>query len=65
MSAQFESMVKRMQHGFVARNGLFAELMAREGYIGIKQVLERLYRGFLSTLAEAREKIRPFGQTPW
>lgn len=24
MSAQFESMVKRMQHGFAARNGLFA-----------------------------------------
>lgn len=36
MSAQFESMVKRMQHGFAARNGLFAAMMTAGGYTGIK-----------------------------
>jgi aconitate decarboxylase len=35
MSAQYESEVKRMQHGFAARNGLLAALLARAGYIGI------------------------------
>ncbi|KAH8820271.1 putative immune-responsive protein [Xylogone sp. PMI_703] len=49
MAAQYESEVKRMQHGFAARNGLFAALMAKEGYIGIKKVFERPYGGFLST----------------
>ncbi|KAF7550234.1 hypothetical protein G7Z17_g5840 [Cylindrodendrum hubeiense] len=51
MSAQYESTVKRMQHGFAARNGLFAAFMARSGYAGIKQVLERPYGGFLSTFS--------------
>ena len=60
MSAQFESMVKRMQHGFAARNGLFAVLMAREGYIGIKRVLERPYGGFLSTFGLGSGKDPPF-----
>ena len=31
MSAQFESMVKRMQHGFAARNGLTAAALAGAG----------------------------------
>ncbi|KAL9122903.1 MAG: hypothetical protein Q9187_000554, partial [Circinaria calcarea] len=52
MSAQFGSMVKRMQHGFAARNGLFAALMARGGYTGIEQVLERPYGGFLKTFSQ-------------
>ncbi|OJJ45316.1 hypothetical protein ASPZODRAFT_143957 [Penicilliopsis zonata CBS 506.65] len=62
MAAQYESNVKRMQHGFAARNGLFAALMARSGYTGIKRVLERPYGGFLSTfsLGNGREpRYRP------
>jgi aconitate decarboxylase len=35
MSAQFESMVKRMQHGFASRNGLTAAALAAAGYVGI------------------------------
>src|SRR5271169_6598490 len=49
MSAQFESMVKRMQHGFAARNGLTAAALAAAGYVGIKRVFEREYGGWLST----------------
>ena len=52
MSAQYESMSKRMQHGFAARNGLFSALMSMEGYTGIDKVFERPYGGFLSTFAQ-------------
>lgn len=52
MSAQFGSMAKRMQHGFAARNGLFAALMARENYTGIEQVYETPYGGFLGCFGE-------------
>lgn len=52
MSAQFESEVKRMQHGFAARNGLFAALLARGGYVGIKKVYEREYGGFLEMFSK-------------
>src|SRR5271155_5592383 len=47
MSAQFESMVKRMQHGFASRNGLTAAALAASGYVGIKRVFERDYGGWL------------------
>lgn len=58
MSAQYESDVKRMQHGFAARNGLLAALLARKGYIGIKKVYERPYGGFLAQFGKGN------GQTP-
>lgn len=52
MSAQYEAMGKRMQHGFAARNGLYAAALAAAGYTGIDQVLERPYGGFLSVFGE-------------
>src|SRR5246500_3502994 len=52
MSAQFESMVKRMQHGFASRNGLTAAALAAVGYVGIKRVFEREYGGWLSVFGE-------------
>jgi aconitate decarboxylase len=52
MSAQFESMVKRMQHGFAARNGLTAAALAAAGYTGIKRVFERRYGGYLATFGQ-------------
>ena len=55
MSAQFESMVKRMQHGFAARNGLTAAALAAGGYVGIKRVFERDYGGFLTTFGEGHD----------
>ena len=58
MSAQFESEVKRMQHGFAARNGLFAAFLAQGGYVGIKKVYEREYGGFLDQFSKGN------GQTP-
>lgn len=52
MSAQFGSDAKRMQHGFAARNGLFAALIAKEGYTGIQEVFEVPYGGFLSCFSQ-------------
>src|SRR5450432_3796929 len=52
MSAMFESMVKRMQHGFASRNGLTAAALAAAGYVGIKRVFERPYGGWLSVFGE-------------
>jgi aconitate decarboxylase len=60
MSAQFESEVKRMQHGFAARNGLSAALLARGGYVGIKKVYEREYRGFLQMFSKGNGKTPQF-----
>lgn len=56
MSAQFGSDVKRMQHGFAARNGLFAALMAQGGYVGIKNVYEEPYGGFLAAFGQGSGK---------
>jgi 2-methylcitrate dehydratase PrpD len=55
MAAQFEAMCKRMHHGFAARNGLYAALLAAGGYTGIKRVFERPYGGFLSVFGEGHE----------
>jgi aconitate decarboxylase len=60
MSAQFESEVKRMQHGFAARNGLFAALMAKSGYVGIKKIYERPYGGFLATFGRGTGRDPPY-----
>ncbi|KAI0412191.1 hypothetical protein F5X98DRAFT_21863 [Xylaria grammica] len=56
MAAQFEGMVKRMQHGIAARNGLFGALLARNGYVGIKKVYERRYGGFLNMFSQGTTK---------
>src|SRR6202050_170845 len=53
MSAMYESMVKRMQHGFASRNGLTAAALAAAGYVGIKRVFERPYGGWLAVFGES------------
>ncbi|KAI0096022.1 2-methylcitrate dehydratase PrpD [Nemania sp. FL0031] len=58
MAAQYEGMIKRVQHAFAARNGLFGALLCRNGYVGIKKVFERRYGGFLSMFSQGN------GQTP-
>src|ERR1700690_1253488 len=55
MSAMYESMVKRMQHGFASRDGMVAAALAASGYVGIKRVFEREYGGWLSTFGEGHK----------
>src|SRR5580658_3997911 len=69
MSAQFESMVKRMQHGFASRDGLVAAALAASGRVGIKRVCEREYGGRLSTFGQGHkthpEQIYVGLGSPW
>jgi aconitate decarboxylase len=55
MAAQFGAMSKRMHHGFASRNGLYAAMLARGGYTGIKQVFEQPFGGYLSTFGEGHD----------
>ncbi|KIX04969.1 uncharacterized protein Z518_05841 [Rhinocladiella mackenziei CBS 650.93] len=57
MSAQYESEVKRMQHGFATRNGLLGTLLARNGYTGIKRVYEQKYGGFLTCFSRGNGMV--------
>ena len=62
-----------MQHGFAARNGLLAVLLARANYTGIEGVLERSYGGFIglysgnTSVAQIEEAGRAFANlgTVW
>lgn len=56
MSAQYEGMIKRVQHSFAARNGLYGALLARTGYVGIKKVFERPYGGYLAMFGKGSGK---------
>jgi 2-methylcitrate dehydratase PrpD len=52
MSAQYEAMGKRMQHGFAARNGFYSAALAASGYTGIDRVFEREYGGYVAVYGE-------------
>ena len=60
MSAQYEGMIKRAQHAFAARNGLFGALLARTGYVGIKKLFERPYGGFLAMFSTGNGRNPPY-----
>jgi aconitate decarboxylase len=60
MSAQFGSDAKRMHHGFAARNGLLAAILAQGGYTGIKGVFEQSYGGFLKQFSAGNGKEPPY-----
>jgi hypothetical protein len=61
MSAIYESMVKRMKHGFASRAGLTAAALAAAGDVGIKRVFERPYAGrlavFVMAIAPTRKRF--------
>ncbi|KAI5194237.1 hypothetical protein E4T39_08720 [Aureobasidium subglaciale] len=60
MSAQFGSMVKRMQHGFASRNGLSGAFLAQGGYTGIHAVYEQPYGGFMQAFSAGSTKDPPY-----
>lgn len=55
MAAQFGSMVKRMQCAKNAQSGLYAALLAAEGFTGIENVFEQEYGGFCTTFTQTRD----------
>ena len=51
MCSQFESMVKRFHAGRAAQSGFLSVALGRDGYVGIKNLLESEYGGYLGTLS--------------
>lgn len=52
MSAQYDSMVKRMHAGRAAQSGLYAAQLTRHGFRGIRSVFEYPYGGFPAVFTE-------------
>lgn len=66
MAAQFSSMVKRLHAGHAAQSGLMSALLAQRGFLGIPDLLENGYGGYLSTFSPTAEPdliLRGLGTT--
>lgn len=57
MAAQYGAMVKRMHAGRSAQSGLYAALLARDGFTGIRDVFEAPYGGFCSTFSRSSDRF--------
>jgi 2-methylcitrate dehydratase PrpD len=57
MAAQFGSMVKRMLCARGAQSGLYAALLAAEGFTGIEDIFEQPYGGFCSTFTQSNNQF--------
>jgi aconitate decarboxylase len=55
MASQFGSMVKRMLSAKAAQSGLYAALLAREGFTGIEDVFETGYGGYCTTFTQSED----------
>ena len=55
MAAQFGSMVKRMQCAKNAQSGLYAALLAAEGFTGIADVFDQPYGGYCTTFSQTKD----------
>src|SRR5580693_2757327 len=57
MAAQFGAMVKRMHAGRAAQSGLYAALLAKNGFTGIVDVFENPYGGFCTTFSRSTDRF--------
>ena len=57
MAAQFGAMVKRMHAGRSAQSGLYAALLAENGFTGIVNVFESEYGGFCTTFSRSQDRF--------
>jgi 2-methylcitrate dehydratase PrpD len=57
MAAQFGAMVKRMHAGRSAQSGLYAALLAENGFTGIMNVFESEYGGFCTTFSRSQDRF--------
>jgi len=57
MAAQYGAMVKRMHAGRAAQSGLYAALLAKEGFTGIADVFEAPYGGFCTTFSRSNDRF--------
>jgi aconitate decarboxylase len=57
MAAQYGAMVKRMHAGRAAQSGLYAALLAGQGFTGITDVFEAPYGGFCTTFSRSTDRF--------
>jgi 2-methylcitrate dehydratase PrpD len=57
MAAQFGSMVKRMLSAKGAQSGLYAALLAADGFTGIEDVFEEKYGGYCTTFTQSADQF--------
>ncbi len=57
MAAQYGAMVKRMHAGRAAQSGLYAALLAQNGFTGIVDVFEAPYGGFCTTFSRSQDRF--------
>jgi aconitate decarboxylase len=57
MAAQYGAMVKRMHAGRAAQSGLYAALLAEQGFTGIVDVFEAQYGGFCTTFSRSHDRF--------
>src|SRR5580658_3716935 len=57
MAAQYGAMVKRMHAGRAAQSGLYAALLANNGFTGIADVFEAPYGGFCTTFSRSQDRF--------
>src|ERR1700689_1805478 len=57
MAAQYGAMVKRMHAGRAAQSGLYAALLAGQGFTGIVDVFEAPYGGFCTTFSRSNDRF--------
>jgi aconitate decarboxylase len=57
MASQFGSMVKRMLSAKASQSGLYAALLAREGFTGIEDVFEAGYGGYCTTFTQSDDQF--------
>ncbi|MGC1777652.1 MAG: MmgE/PrpD family protein [Xanthobacteraceae bacterium] len=57
MAAQYGAMVKRMHAGRAAQSGLYAALLASNGFTGIVDVFEAPYGGFCTTFSRSQDRF--------
>src|SRR6201987_512980 len=57
MAAQYGAMVKRMHAGRAAQSGLYAALLAQQGFTGIVDVFEAPYGGFCTTFSRSTDRF--------
>ena len=57
MAAQFGSMVKRMLSAKASQSGLYAALLAADGFTGIEDVFEEKYGGYCTTFTQTADEF--------
>jgi aconitate decarboxylase len=57
MAAQFGSMVKRMLSAKSAQSGLYAALLAADGFTGAPEVFEETYGGYCTTFTQTADQF--------